>query len=173
MARTVRILFQPVLQTPYVPSALHDLAISRPWRISSVMDVASTTISIVSSIYKVSTVVTDVKRTIKDAPRQLQSLEDCCKLNKQSLDSLRITNSYTPVPIDISYLGRLSDQAQRNLDKVGSILCKVVKVQSAGVTIGSERAVRPLKYMQHKKSIDRVTREVKELRDTIDSMAIR
>ena len=137
------------------------------------MDVASTTISIVSSIYKVSTVVTDVKRTIKDAPRQLQSLEDCCKLNKQSLDSLRITNSYTPIPIDISYLGRLSDQAERNLDKVGSILCKVVKVQSADVTNSSERAVRPLKYMQHKKSIDRVTREVKELRDTIDSMAIR
>ena len=68
------------------------------------MDGVSTAISLFSSGYTAFKKVREMRKTIKDAPDQLKSLERSCAFTEQLLDNLKTTSSRLPSDIDLRHL---------------------------------------------------------------------
>lgn len=136
------------------------------------MDGVSTAISLVSSGYTAFKKVREVRKTIKNAPDQLDSLERSCAFTEHLLDRIRMANSYLPTHSDSRHLMHLSDQAQHHFNEVGRLADKVTKGWSSEVGDTGERSIRQMKWMLHKESIERMEVEMKELQNTLSILLV-
>ena len=134
------------------------------------MDGVSTAISFVSSGYTAFKKVRELCKSIKDAPEQLQSLEDSCDLVEQLLRDLELASSHLPPDnhTNTHLLERLSERVQKSLGEVERLVDKVVKAYSdEGGSAGGVK-VRRIKWLLYKDDFERMEKELKDMRSMID-----
>ena len=127
------------------------------------MDGVSTAISFVSSGYTAFKKVRELRKSIKDAPEQLQSLEDSCNLVEQLLRDLELASSRLPLNSDVRRLKRLSERVQKSLSEVERLVDKVLKAYSDEGRV----KVRWIKWFLYKDDFESMEKELKDLRSMI------
>ena len=127
------------------------------------MDGVSTAISFVSSGYTAFKKVRELRKSIKDAPEQLQSLEDSCNLVEQLLRDLELASSRLPLNSDVRRLKRLSERVQKSLSEVERLVDKVFKAYSDEGRV----KVRWIKWFLYKDDFESMEKELKDLRSMI------
>lgn len=136
------------------------------------MDGVSTAISLFSSGYTAFKKVREVRKAIKDAPGQLDSLERSCALIEHLLNNLKAVSSCLPAHNDLHHLDHLSEQAQHHFEEVQKIANKVTKGHSNEDRSTGERKIRPFRWILHKESIERVEVEMKELQNMLGILLV-
>lgn len=134
------------------------------------MDGVSTAIGLLSASYTACKKIREVRRAIKGAPDQLESLEHSCAFTEQLLDVLKTACSRLPSDIDFRYPEYLSDQARGHLVEVERIADKVTRGRSTGDGKTRERTIHQVKWMLQKENIQRIEAEMKELQGTLGVM---
>ena len=131
------------------------------------MDGVSTAISFVSSGYTAFKKVRELRKSIQDAPEQLQSLEDSCALVEQLLHDLELASSRLPLSSDVRRLKRLSERVQKSLGEVERLVDKVVKAYSDEGGSAGRVKVRWIKWFLYKDDFESMEKELKDLRSMI------
>ena len=131
------------------------------------MDGVSTAISFVSSGYTAFKKVRELRKSIKDAPEQLQSLEDSCDLVERLLHDLELASSRPPLNSDVRRLKRLSERVQKSLSKVERLVDKVVKAYSDEGGSAGRVKVRWIKWFLYQGDFESMEKELKDLRSMI------
>ena len=136
------------------------------------MDPASAVIGIVSFSCTVFGKINEMRKAIKAAPDDLQSLEDSCFLAELSLEQIRAMGIPESSRVDATRLERLCNNVQRQLEDVDVIVDKVTVAAAVQGNRARERSIRRVKWLMKKDDLDSIARKLKELQITLALMVI-
>ena len=133
------------------------------------MDPPSAIVGIVSFGFTVFGKVKEVRKAIKGASEDLQSLHDSCDLIELSLEQLRTVSALGSFEAEDTRLENLCDKAQRYLRDV-EVLVEKVTVTGNGKSGGPP--IRRIKWLMKKDNINDIARKLRELQITLALMVI-
>lgn len=133
------------------------------------MDPASAVIGIVSFGLTVFKKINDVRKDIKGAPEQLDSLQELGEGVQIILMRLQRAHARVQLsePEELAYLGRLCAKAHRQLEQLEKFVNKVQRQTRSGV---SQRRVKIIAWSMGKDDFEDISKKLKDLRDTLDAM---
>ena len=133
------------------------------------MDPASTILTIVKSALTVYKKASELRKTIKDAPKDLERLLARVHDTMMLLQELKGAEENLPSlsPDDITFLGELTIRAEHPLKGVEEFVAMVRKSVEGG---GGEGKVRWMKWLMKKGEFEDVSQKLKEFHDVLCSM---
>lgn len=113
--------------------------------------------------------INEIRKEIKSAPEQLESLQDFGQGIQIVL--LRLQKTHVLVQLgedeELAYLERLTVKAQNQLDKVDAF---VNKIQQQADSSAGKRRVKIVAWMMGKDDFKDISRKLRDLRETLDMM---